>query len=116
MIRAIQALRLLINNNGGGIRCGILFCTTEEDERKTSPSGRFQRRGRGLLRMTVGSAAPFRKVPQGEEKKWVSEGRGSGSVWSGRGGQEVVDHDKGHTGSQRASLARATKIPGISAP
>lgn len=60
--------------------------------------------------MTVGSAAPFRKVPQGEEKKWVSEGRGSGSVWSGRGGQEVVDHDKGtpaHKGQASHELQRS---------
>lgn len=65
----------------------------------------------------VGRAFPEGPTGRGEEMGFGGEGEAlEGSVWSGRGGQEVVDHDKGHTGSQRASLARATKIPGISAP
>lgn len=57
----------------------------------------------------------FPEGPTGRTEEMGFGGEEEG-VWSERGGQEVVDHDKGHTGSQRASLARATKIPGISAP
>lgn len=93
------------------------FCVGRQKKGgKKGPSGRFQRElpGGEVIRMTVGSAAPFRKVPQDGEKKWVL-GREVGRFGNAAAAKRSSITIRG-TGSQRASLARATKIPGISAP
>lgn len=83
-------------------------------EERRIPRAGFKEGGE-VIRMTVGSAAPFRKVPQDGEKKWVL-GREVGRFRNAAAAAKRSSITIRGTGSQRASLARATKIPGISAP
>lgn len=86
---------------------GILFSTML---RRKSPLGRFQRQGESYYARPFGRA--FSSVPQDvARQKWlfgVGEFRNAAAK---RSSITIRGSD-----SQRASLARATKIPGISAP
>lgn len=86
---------------------GILFSTML---RRKSPLGRFQRQGESYYARPFGRA--FSSVPQDvARQKWLFGVGGFRNAAAKRSSITIRGSD-----SQRASLARATKIPGISAP
>lgn len=86
---------------------GILFSTML---RRKSPLGRFQRQGESYYARLFGRA--FSSVPQDvARQKWLFGVGGFRNAAAKRSSITIRGSD-----SQRASLARATKIPGISAP